>query len=297
LDFNITRISTHEDINMKHTTLGMSALRGGIAATLLISGVAFGQTVTMNVVPDEVAPGGSTTVQALVGGISTVCGTVNPWQYRIYSSDTDSYGDWTGFGSSQVIPPNPATQAFSTSGLNLTDGDAVQFRAGYNGQGAIPGTGSPPAQCTNGNSAVTAATIATLQIVEACDWVGETAWAAGPRYNTDQGNWATYTPYVANSTVTLYAGQTMEAGTVHFSAAVDGEVGITITLNAGWRFFDDPDMENVKVQDYAVAPSGNPSIGGFGTKGYATESPFTITVPENNFYGVHVDVEQEVCEE
>lgn len=122
-------------------------------------------------------------------------------------------------------------------------------------------------------------------------WEDETAWAAGNRY-VDRGNWATYTPYVANSTVTLYAGQTMEAGTVHFSAAVGGEVIITITLNAGWRFYDDPDMENVKIQDYEIAPLGNPDIGNFAHKGYATSSLFEITVPANNFYGVHVDVEQ-----
>jgi uncharacterized protein YaiE (UPF0345 family) len=127
-----------------------------------------------------------------------------------------------------------------------------------------------------------------------CWWVGETAWAAGTRY-VKRGNWATYTPYVPDSTVTLYAGQTMEAGTVHFSAAVDGRVTITITLNEGWRFAPDK-PENVKVQDYATAPSGNPAPGLFAWKGYATGSPFSIPVPVNNFYGVHVDVEHQVCQ-
>ncbi len=126
--------------------------------------------------------------------------------------------------------------------------------------------------------------------VEFC-WEGETAWADGERY-VEQGNWATYTPYVPDSTVTLYAGQTMDAGTVYFSEAVDGWVTITITLNYGWRFADV--AENVKIQDYEFAPSGNPSPGQFDHKGYATESPFVIVVPENNFYGVHVDVEQQV---
>lgn len=126
-----------------------------------------------------------------------------------------------------------------------------------------------------------------------CEWIGETAWANGNRY-VDPGNWATYTPYVADNTVILYAGQTMEAGTVHFSAQVAGLVTITIILNEGWRFYDDP--ENVKIQDYTSAPSGNPSPGLFDWKGYATESPFSIDVPENNFYGVHMDVEWEYCE-
>ncbi|MFU8771627.1 MAG: hypothetical protein ACNA8H_04305 [Anaerolineales bacterium] len=125
-----------------------------------------------------------------------------------------------------------------------------------------------------------------------CEWVGETAWAAGNRY-VARGNWATYTPYVSDSTVTLYAGQHMEAGTVHFSEAVDGEVTITITLNSGWRFEDVE--ENVKIQDYELAPSGNPAPGLFDWKGDASESPFSITVPENNFYGVHVNVEWEYC--
>lgn len=128
-----------------------------------------------------------------------------------------------------------------------------------------------------------------------CEWIGETAWANGTRY-VDPGNWATYTPYVADSTVILYAGQTMDAGTVDFSAPVAGSVTITIILNEGWRFYDDPEQENVKIQDYASAPSGNPSPGLFDWKGYATESSFSIDVPENNFYGVHVDVEWEYCE-
>jgi hypothetical protein len=47
----------------------------------------------------------------------------------------------------------------------------------------------------------------------------ETAWSAGLRYNT-RGNWATYTAYSAGSTVKLFAGQTLEAGTVSFSNPV-----------------------------------------------------------------------------
>ncbi len=123
-------------------------------------------------------------------------------------------------------------------------------------------------------------------------WKGETAWATGPRY-TDQGNWATYTPYDANSTVVLYAGQTMEAGTVHMSAATDAKVTLTITLNSDWRFA--PVTDNVKIQDYATAPSGNPAPGQFAWKDTAGTSPFTIQVPANYFYGIHVDVERKVA--
>jgi hypothetical protein len=127
-------------------------------------------------------------------------------------------------------------------------------------------------------------------------WYGETAWAAGDRY-VNPGNWATYTPYSdENKTVTLYAGQTLPAGSVNFSAPTNGEVIITITLNDGWRFApnedDESDYANVKIQDYADAPSGNPAPGLFEHRGYAETSPFSITVPQNHFYGVHVDVEQ-----
>lgn len=124
-------------------------------------------------------------------------------------------------------------------------------------------------------------------------WVDETAWAAGTRY-VQKGNWATYTAYEgAYKSVTLYAGQTLAAGTVEFSAPVGGQVAITITLNSGWRFAPDK-PENVKIQDYATAPSGNPSPGLFAWKGQATGSSFSITVRQNNFYGVHVDVERQV---
>jgi hypothetical protein len=128
---------------------------------------------------------------------------------------------------------------------------------------------------------------------EECDWFGETAWADGSRYTT-RGNWATYTSYDGSEkTVTLYAGQTLNAGTVHFSAPSGGVVTITITLNPGWRF--EAVDENVKIQDYASAPSGNPAPGLFAHKATAAASPFSIDVPENHFYGVHVNAEQEVC--
>ena len=127
-----------------------------------------------------------------------------------------------------------------------------------------------------------------------CYWKGETAWSDGVRYNEEQGNWATYTEYggVAK-TVKLYAGQTKDAGTVIFSAVDENDnITITITLNNRWRFNDVEN--NVKIQGYASAPSGNPAPGGFATKEYADpdNDSFTITVDANNFYGVHVDVER-----
>jgi hypothetical protein len=115
----------------------------------------------------------------------------------------------------------------------------------------------------------------------------DTAWSAGSRYSA-RGNWATFTAFTANTTVTLFAGQSSAAGTVSFSAVVDGMVTITISLTGDYVFADV--NENVKVQDYTSAPSGNPNPGGFAHKGAASGSSFSLTVPANKFYGVHADV-------
>jgi hypothetical protein len=141
----------------------------------------------------------------------------------------------------------------------------------------------------------------------------DTAWAANGdqsgefRYNP-RGNWATYTEYEGEEkTVTLFAGQTTDVGTVTFSDPVDDEVEITVNLTGGWVFGVNYELDeegnlklddegnpirdaNLKVQDYATAPSGNPAPGLFMHKEVCTDSPCTIVVPENNFYGVHVDV-------
>lgn len=116
----------------------------------------------------------------------------------------------------------------------------------------------------------------------------------GSRFRyVQQGNWATFTPYEAgNTTVTLFAGQTLEAGTVQFSAVADGNVTISITLNSGWRFLNDP--ENLKIQDYDSAPSGNPSPGLFEWKFEADSGTFSVTVPTNTYYGIHADLEHQV---
>jgi hypothetical protein len=131
---------------------------------------------------------------------------------------------------------------------------------------------------------------------EECEWYGETAWGAGPRY-VARGNWAMYSPYVADSTVDLIAGQHYLAGTIHFSTVdVDGNVTISIELNEGFRleeFEGEVIEEAVKIHGYALAPKGNPAPGLFAYKGI----DLTMTVPASNFYGIHVNVEREVCPE
>jgi len=125
---------------------------------------------------------------------------------------------------------------------------------------------------------------------------GETAWAAngdvpGELRYTNRGNWATYVEY-AEKTTTLFAGQTIPVGTAEFSGIVGGSVTITISLFDGWEFAEV--AENLKVQGYASAPSGNPNPGGFANKENcdSTESSCYIIVPAANFYGVHLDVGQ-----
>jgi hypothetical protein len=120
---------------------------------------------------------------------------------------------------------------------------------------------------------------------------GETAWAANGnkpgelRYN-QRGNWATYVKYDGlEKTTTLFAGQNIDVGTVTFSAPDNGYVSITVNLKDGWEFEDV--AEYLKVQDYAAAPSGNPAPGQFDHK---ISDGNTIIVPQNNFYGVHVNV-------
>jgi hypothetical protein len=127
-------------------------------------------------------------------------------------------------------------------------------------------------------------------------WIDETGWAVGTRY-LEKGNWAMYHEYNGEETVDLRAdggdGVGMLAGTVHFSAVSGDQVTITITLNEGWRFVDQD--ENVKIQDYASAPTKKAIPGKFDHKGYATESPFEIDVPANAYYGVHANLEWLDC--
>ena len=100
----------------------------------------------------------------------------------------------------------------------------------------------------------------------------ETAWTQGTRY-VSKGNWATYTAKNAG-TVTLFAGQTLPAGSATLTDNGDNTVTIAITLNAGWSLQDV--NEPVKIQGYDIAPTGNPSPGLFTTyKG----GELLVTVP------------------
>lgn len=131
----------------------------------------------------------------------------------------------------------------------------------------------------------------------------ETAWADGDRY-TNRGNWATYTAYPGDGgVVDIYAGKNKNAGTVTFLDNLDGTIDLNISLDNDFVFYydlSDPVADdNVKVQDYTSAPSGNPAPGQFDHKESAAfgSSSYTITVPLNNYYGIHLDVAKvEDCE-
>ncbi|MDL2208108.1 hypothetical protein LJB97_00630 [Parabacteroides sp. OttesenSCG-928-O15] len=127
---------------------------------------------------------------------------------------------------------------------------------------------------------------------EPIDYQKESAWSAGDRY-TEKGNWATYTAYAGEElTVPVFAGQTIEAGSVTFSEVVNGNITITITLTGGWELNVDK-KETVKIQGYDVAPSGNPAPGQFAT--YKGES-LVVEVPASAFYGIHLDVRLPIYE-
>lgn len=126
----------------------------------------------------------------------------------------------------------------------------------------------------------------------------ETAWAEGARY-VNRGNWAMYVDYYGlEKTVELIAdyGNYVHAGTVTFSAPVDGWVTISVNLTGGAIFYydlNDPLCDdNLKVQDYAQEPTKTPSPGRFEWKTRIEPGSTTgsIVVPENNFYGVHLDI-------
>lgn len=140
--------------------------------------------------------------------------------------------------------------------------------------------------------AVTAPTCGLSANTPPCCYAEETGWGDGERY-VPQGNWATYTPYYGYAqTVTLYAGRTMEAGTIYFSDPVDGMVTIDIVLNNTWHFdFRGPGgvyEDAVHIQDYMDPPPHvNPAPGQFDYSFFVIGLSFSTTLPVANYYGIH----------
>lgn len=125
------------------------------------------------------------------------------------------------------------------------------------------------------------------------EYKAETSMSAGCKFNTGKGgNWFTYTDYAnVEKTVTLFAGKTLVAGTVTFSAVSNGNVTITIVLGEDWSL--QAVNEPVKIQGYSqemlnLVLGTNVQPGKFTTyKG----NELTITVPYSPYYAVHVSVQ------
>jgi hypothetical protein len=129
-----------------------------------------------------------------------------------------------------------------------------------------------------------------------------TAWAAngdapGEIRSATKGDLATHVAYTGEEkTVTLFADRTQPVGTATLSAPSGGEVIINIQLNDGFIFYFDLDDKlednNLKVQDYKKVPSEGTNLNLFEwveriPVGSRTGS---ITVPENKFYSIHLDL-------
>lgn len=127
----------------------------------------------------------------------------------------------------------------------------------------------------------------------------DSAWADGARYNS-KGNWATYVDFTAGGvkTVNIYAGQTKLAGTATLTTLANNNVEIKINLQNGFKFYYPSAAidDNLKIQGYSAAPTGNPSPGLFANK-YTIQlgkTSATVEVSKSKFYGIHMDVAEVV---
>jgi hypothetical protein len=116
-------------------------------------------------------------------------------------------------------------------------------------------------------------------------WQKVTAWSGGAEY-VKNDNRATYTEYLPNNCVAVYAGESSYVGTAHFSHANNGKVTINITLSDGWQL--SPGKESIKIQGYASKPKGQPAPEQFAFKG----SDLTVEVNASNFYGLQLEVQK-----
>lgn len=114
--------------------------------------------------------------------------------------------------------------------------------------------------------------------------VNETAWAFGTRFNQNQGQWGWYLNYNnSEQTYNIYAGQHYLAAQAHFSAPVNNQVTITITMMPGYNLQDV--NQSVKISGTDTAPSGNQAPGQFPYRG----NNLVITVPVFRYYLIHLD--------
>jgi hypothetical protein len=122
-------------------------------------------------------------------------------------------------------------------------------------------------------------------------WQAETATGAGTRY-PGTSNWFMYTAFTTNK-VDLIAGQKYDAGDITMARS-GANTTITVTLGSGFRFANV--KENLKIQDFAKAPTKYVEPGAFKYKYTLPQATttYTATIPGNTalFYGIHASVER-----
>ena len=122
-------------------------------------------------------------------------------------------------------------------------------------------------------------------------WRAETATGAGTRY-PGTSNWFMYTPYQTTK-VDLIAGQNYDAGDILMTRDAT-KTYIQVTLASGFRFANV--KENLKIQDFAKAPTKYLEPGSFKYKYTLPQSTttYTATIPGNTapYYGIHASVER-----
>lgn len=267
-----------------------------LIASLVVGAVALAASVTP-VVYDNWASGDAYEECGLAGCTATFAYKVEPWD------DGDPSKDYNADGGAVItITAYEDEDEYKTFDWSISDGYVVHCVIVKAGTGALvyeygtAGATDDTNLWAYDNKGVSHATFC-YSLVGTC-YEEETAWTAGAPYNTEKkGNWATYTAYDGTeTTVNIVAGKNTVVGTATFSAPdANGNVTITINLTGAIFHYDVNDPlydDNLKVQDYASEPSGNPAPGTFDWKTRIEPGSTTgsIVVPANYYYGVHLDV-------
>ena len=173
-------------------------------------------------------------------------------------------------------------------------------RASYDANRSYTKTFTNIATLKGDNTDKTASATVTLKCTY--PWVNETATGFGqdsfgkPLTYPGTSNWFMYTPYTTNK-VDLIAGQKYDAGDIYMArtgTTTNPTTTITVTLGSGFRFANV--KENLKIQDFAKAPTKYLDPGSFKYKYTLPQSTttYTATIPGNTapYYGIHASVER-----
>ncbi len=225
-----------------------------------------------------------------------------------FKNDDGSAGSWPAGFTVTVTDGKFVSWSYSKPNYRLVNvalivkgSDAANIYA-YAGPSSDSGLASPlnnsgrPADLSNLTICYTEEIIPTPCTENQTAWAGLNINPAGQRYTT-KGNWAYWvTRMQLQNSVTVWAGQHINVGT----AVLRNDNRIEITLINGWKFKSGENVENVKIEFYTSAPSGNPSPGRFRYKNTAEGSSYVSgVVPANaSHFGIHLDVEKSIpCEQ